>query len=879
MTESITGQDEGQLAKAYHKYDCELRYRYLLIGLIISMVGVPMGFTLDWLIYPERIWQFVGIRMGVDAALLVIFVLLILSKNLYNLTLLKIYSVATVLVINLVFCAMIMVTNGAKSPYYAGISLILAAFATLTPWTVVEAATACVTSYFAYILACVINAGWSATFSERLLYSNSFFLIFTGLVCVTASYYLARARFDDFQLRHQLDEQNRELQDLDRLKTQFFSNISHELRTPLTLILGPAETLLSEHDELDRSTHENLMVIHRNSLRLLKLINDLLDLTRLDQGSEVLRRQNLQAGIFLKGIVDSVRHLGMTKQLRLRVEEGDSSLMISADPSRMEKVVVNLLTNAIKYTKPGGQITLRWYRKEAGTAMEVEDTGVGIPEEDLPRVFDRFHQVRSNATNQTQGVGIGLALAKELVQAHGGQLEVESEVGRGSKFRIYLPDDAIPVDAEAVPAVEETPEEVISISTEPFEKAFRSADRSWRSNDQRASPDMPVVGQGDSTILVADDETDMRQYVVSLLSAEHKIVQTPTGDNVVELVQKHNPELVLLDWMMPGKDGLSVCRELRAMPKYRDLKIVLVTARIDEKSKLDALDAGADDFLTKPFSSVELRTRAANLIRAARLQGEIRQRNQELTETINKLQLTEARLIQSEKMNAIGSLSAGLLHEINNPLNYALTAIDIAYQFRDTLTPDMKEIIEDVQDGMIRIRDVITHLKNFAYPEKPGTESYFKISEVVLSARKIVAKEVEDVQVEVDLPDELVVFGQKTQLTHLFMNLLSNAGKALHEKPPQGRPMTIKVKGTAVNDSLVVTFQDNGPGIPEEIRDRIFEPFFTTRDVGAGMGMGLSVCHTIIESHRGAIDVRNADEGGALFTITLPREKETANLC
>ncbi len=250
-------------------------------------------------------------------------------------------------------------------------------------------------------------------------------------------------------------------------------------------------------------------------------------------------------------------------------------------------------------------------------------------------------------------------------------------------------------------------------------------------------------------------------------------------------MQKHNPELVLLDWMMPGKDGLSVCRELRAMPKYRDVKIVLVTARIDEKSKLDALDAGADDFLTKPFSSVELRTRAANLIRAARLQGEIRQRNQELTETINKLQLTEARLIQSEKMNAIGSLSAGLLHEINNPLNYALTAIDIAYQLRDTLTPDMKEIIEDVQDGMIRIRDVITHLKNFAYPEKPGTESYFRLSEVVLSARKIVAKELDDVQVTIDLADELVVFGQKTQLTHLFMNLLSNAGKALHEKPPQ----------------------------------------------------------------------------------------------
>jgi len=881
MATEAAGTDGGQLLSAYQKYDCRLRYRYLFAALIISMVGVPAGFTLDALIYPDRVGQFFLIRLGVDAALLGILLVLYFTRNLYNLLLLKFLGVLSTLVISLVFCLMIFVTDGAKSPYYAGISLILAAMSTLLPWTVVETAIACVSSYVAYVLACVANAGWAATFAERLLYSNSFFIIVTGSVGVACTYFLSRARFEDFKLRHRLDEQNRELQDLDRLKTQFFSNVSHELRTPLTLILGPSETLLQQSSDMDRGMHENLMLIHRNSLRLLKLINDLLDLTRLDQGSEALRKQSFDANPFLKGIVDSVRHLGMTKQLRIKTEPADASMKIVADPSRLEKVVVNLLTNAIKYTKQGGQVTVRWGQDTTQNFIEVSDTGVGIPEEDLSRVFDRFHQVRSNAANQTQGVGIGLSLAKELVVAHGGELTVSSVVGQGSTFRISLPIEAAPQGEEpafreeAPLLVESVP---LAVVDEPFEKAFRSADRSWRSNEKLVEGDLPVVGQGDQTILVADDETDMRQFIVSMLSSKYRVVQTQNGDNVLDLVAKHQPDLVLLDWMMPGKDGLSVCREIRAEAAYRDLKVVLVTARIDEKSKLDALEAGADDFLTKPFSSVELMTRAANLIRAAHLQKDIRQRNEELTAAIRKLQLTEAKLIQSEKMNAIGSLSAGLLHEINNPLNYTLTAIDIAIQLKDQLSPDMQEIISDVQEGMVRIRDVITHLKNFAYPEKPGTESTFRVEEALLSAKKIVAKELEEVQIEIDLAPDLTVYGQKTQITHLFMNLLSNAGKALHEKPPTG-PRKITVRGRTVESSLVIEVQDNGPGIPEEILGRVFEPFFTTRDVGSGMGMGLSVCHTIIESHRGAIDVKNSADGGAIFTITLPREEEPATIC
>jgi C4-dicarboxylate-specific signal transduction histidine kinase len=413
---------------------------------------------------------------------------------------------------------------------------------------------------------------------------------------------------------------------------------------------------------------------------------------------------------------------------------------------------------------------------------------------------------------------------------------------------------------------------------EPFEKAFRSADRVLRSFADDLSSDLPAMGKGSEVVLVADDENDMREFVVSLLAGDYRVVQTRHGGNVAELVAEHQPSLVLLDWMMPGKDGLQVCRELRADDFNRDRKIMLLTARIDEKSKLEALEAGADDFLTKPFSSVEVKTRVANLLRSARLQKDLRARNEELSATIEKLQRTEFMLIQSEKMNAIGSLSAGLLHEINNPLNYTMTAISLVNRQRDSLSEDMRDLMADIQEGMVRVRDVITHLKNFAYPEKADQRSLFPLAEAVRDARKLSAKELMNVRVDVDLPEDLLVRGQKTQLTHVFINLLGNAAHAFEELPPE-QPRIVEIRAKVEDEMATVEVADSGPGIPAEILNRVFEPFFTTREVGSGMGMGLSICQTIMDSHDGSIRVGNRPEGGAVFTIHIPLATKELKSC
>jgi signal transduction histidine kinase len=856
------------LRVAYQEQNGRQLTRSLTWTNVIAMVAMPGGAALDYFLYPAHFVEFLLWRLGDALFLLACVGLLYVGGQRYQFLKAKTLGVLSALSVTGAISFMIYRTEGAQSPYFAGVNLATLCFAAMMPWSLVQTLLMCAGTLLFYVVACVLNPSAAQPSFLPYLGFNASFILIASTVCVGLTIFLSRVRFEDFRLRHQLDAKNRQLQDLDRIKTQFFSNVSHELRTPLTLILLPVESLLERSDQLDERTHESLILVHRNTLRLLKLINDLLELTRLDQQADILRRRRFRLGTFVRGVVDSVRHLGLAKRLRMTIVEGAADAEAFADPSRVEKVLVNLLTNAIKYTPADGAITVRWTADVSGVRIEVADTGVGIPKEDQARIFDRFHQVRSNAANETQGIGIGLALAKELVEHHGGTLAVESEPGKGSTFRVFLPAEE---DAADAPAIAPRPM-ALPNGEEPFEHAFRSADRVWR--EAATDAELPAMGRGEETLLVADDESDMRRYIVSLLSENYRVVQTATGANVVDLVAEHEPRMALLDWMMPGKDGLSVCRELRG--KYPDLKIVLLTARIDERSKLDALEAGADDFLTKPFSSVELRTRVANLLRSGRLQSDLRASNEELARTVEKLQRTEAMLIQSEKMNAIGSMSAGLLHEINNPLNYTLTAIGFAKRDPSLQTPDIQEVLSDVEEGMQRIRDVITHLKTFAYPEKPGAGSAVLLKEVVDSAAKLSAGEIEGVRLEIDLPEGMHVNGQRTQLTHVFINLLSNAGKALKDQPG---PKVISVRATGEDEFATIEVVDNGPGIPAGILNRIFEPFFTTRDVGAGMGLGLSICHTIVEAHGGSIRAENRPGGGASFTIQLPLAKEALDLC
>ena len=465
-------------------------------------------------------------------------------------------------------------------------------------------------------------------------------------------------------------------------------------------------------------------------------------------------------------------------------------------------------------------------------------------------------------------MGIGLALVKELVEQHGGRLEVFSESGEGSTFTFNLP-----ASAESEETVQ--PLEIMDHSSEdaePFRQAFRSADRTLvnRSVDL---DQVKVAGSGKFTILVVEDEPDVLQYISSFLSERHRVIQAREGSRTEALIEEFQPDLLLLDWMLPGRDGLSICRELRKDPTHSDRKIVILTARVDEQSKMHALEAGADDFLLKPFSSLELQTRIENLLRSGDLQKSLRDRNQELQDTLRKLEETEAQLIQSEKVNALGSLSAGLLHEINNPLNYAYSGVQLLEMDADSFDKDSLETIQDIRDGIRRVIDVIRDLKTFAYPEKPGSQSRFTLREIVDPARKIATRDLEEIEFVEDFPEDLAFVGQKTQLLHVLINMFTNSGRALHENAGS-QPPRIILRGERNSRGITLRCTDNGPGIPSEIINRIFDPFFTTRDVGEGMGMGLSICRTIVENHGGSLEVSSTPGKETTFTISIPESSQ-----
>ncbi|WP_437739574.1 ATP-binding protein [Sorangium sp. So ce1504] len=420
------------------------------------------------------------------------------------------------------------------------------------------------------------------------------------------------------------------LAELDRAKTVFFSNISHEFRTPLTLILGPVEDGLSDAEHpLPAAQRDRLAIIYRNSLRLLRLVNTLLDFSRIEAGRIRASYQPTDLGSFTAELASSFRSLMDRAGLALTVECPPLSEPAYVDRELWEKIVLNLISNAFKFTFSGGvRVTL----EEAGgrIVLSVEDTGTGIPEEELPRVFERFYRVEGARGRSYEGSGIGLALVRELAKLHGGSVAVESRLGAGSRFSVaiplgkaHLPADRI--DLAPAPAAE-------GCGAAPFLDEAAQWERDVPAPDAVPAEERPAPKQP-GRILVADDNADMRDYVQRLLLAERWTVEAVAdGQAALESARAHVPDLVLTDVMMPRLDGFGLLKALRADERTRGVAVMMLSARAGEEVRLDSLGAGADDFLVKPFSARELLARVRIHVELARRRREAEGQRQYLND-------------------------------------------------------------------------------------------------------------------------------------------------------------------------------------------------------------------------------------------------------
>ena len=499
-------------------------------------------------------------------------------------------------------------------------------------------------------------------------------------------------------VRTRQDERRRAaaLAEIDRAKTAFFSNVSHEFRTPLTLMLGPLEESLRQAEELPLEEVERIRLAYRNGRRLLKLVNTLLDFSRIEAGRLQAAYESTDLAALTAELASNFRSATDQAGLSLTIDAPTLSRPVYVDRDMWEKIILNLLSNAFKFTLDGGiAVHVADSPDGLGAQVTVRDTGVGVPAAELPRLFERFHRVEGSLGRSFEGSGIGLAMVQELVKLHFGEISVTSEPGRGTSFCISLPFGSGHLPAAGIIERTSRPE-----STRAH--LFLDEALGWLGTGAAAST---PVGESDRSaphtidgrIVLADDNADMRDYVQRLLQAERfEVITVENGELALQTARREAPDLILSDVMMPVLDGFGLLSQWRADPRLRDIPFLLLSARAGDEARVEGLLAGADDYLTKPFSSRELVARVRSNLTLARDRREavLREQNAELERQVIERAQARGRIWQLSP-ELLGVLDVDGRIENCNPAWHGVlgwSEAEIAgTAFLDSLHPDDRE--------------------------------------------------------------------------------------------------------------------------------------------------------------------------------------------
>jgi len=521
-----------------------------------------------------------------------------------------------------------------QNSYVQGLYIIVIGLVVTVPLTFRDTIFLYVMIWLSYALPSFFNI--SRVSWLNIIY-NLFFLTSLILIGALGSYVMDRLRRSELRSRAQLEEMTGKLQEsnaklktLDELKTQFFANVNHELRTPLTLILAPLKAILeNKMGKVSAALKDTLETMQRNGYRLLKLINNLLDLTKLEEGKMRLKIRTVNFIDFTSSLLSSVKPLADHKQIRLYFQHPPHDIALTVDPDQFEKVILNLLSNALKFTPPGGKITVYLEDKDSTISMTVEDTGIGIPANMLETIFNRFSQVDGSMSRPQEGTGIGLSLAREIVLLHLGSIRAESELGKGSRFIVEVVKGEDHFSAEVLDRrQDEQPVGLKRRVTDTQEPRVQDIVTDFHRLQLVDLERVDIEGGGstkthDALILVIDDNPEVLKLMKMLLSDEFDLEMTTSAEKGLALLKEKNPDLVLCDVMMPGMDGHAFSRAVKGDESLKHIPIILVTARTGAEMLAQGIQAGADDYISKPFDSVELKARIRSLLRFREVESEL----------------------------------------------------------------------------------------------------------------------------------------------------------------------------------------------------------------------------------------------------------------
>jgi two-component system NtrC family sensor kinase len=530
----------------------------------------------------------------------------------------------------------------------------------------------------------------------------------------------------------------------------------------------------------------------------------------------------------------------------------------------------------------------------------VSDTGTGIPEHELPRIFERFHRVAGARGRSFEGTGIGLSLVYELTQLHGGSVSVSSVVGQGTEFVVTVPAGSAHLPQDKLGGASAWQ----GLSEIGKSRVLEAS--SWDNvDDSPSAAHQPALAadaagfmgrKGRGHVLVVDDNADMREYLLRLLQPHMEVELAKNGKQALAQALADPPDLILSDMMMPELDGVGLLRALRDDATTRAIPFLLLSARAGDDAVVSGLETGADDYLVKPFSARELLTRVRTHLEMARIRRsvaeaattlaetraalvqELETKNRALAGAYRELQEAQAQLVQTAKMASLGQLVAGVAHEINNPLAFALGHLATVRsslgqvekaagnEALATSQPWNKAVtrLAEMNQGLLRIQDLVLRLRTFSRLDE-GARKSIDMRETVESVLTILQHRIDPrIEVTTHFGEPCEVECYPEPLTQAIMNLVSNALDAIAERG------AISITTGADGSDYRIAVSDTGQGIPEEIRERVVEPFFTTKPVGQGTGLGLSITYSIAKKHGGALELRPRQGGGTVATIRFP---------
>lgn len=656
------------------------------------------------------------------------------------------------------------------------------------------------------------------------------------------------------------------LAELDRAKTMFFSNVSHEFRTPLTLMLGPAEDALADTQHpLPPQQRQRIEVLHRNSLRLLKLVNTLLDFSRLESGRLQVVYEPTDLATLTTELASVFRSAIERVGLTLTVDCSPLSEFVYVDREMWEKVVLNLLSNAFKFTFEG-EIKVALRSCQSTIELTVQDTGTGISAEELPHLFKRFHRVQGARGRTYEGSGIGLSLVQELVKLHGGSVKVSSVLGEGSTFIVSIPTGSAHLPADRIRANRTLTSTALGAKPH-IEEALR-----WLPDAENGRWGIGGSENDSSTpsarILLADDNADMRDYLKRLLQSHYEVDAVADGMAALAAARQHLPDLVLSDVMMPKLDGLQLLRELRVNPHTSEVPVILLSARAGEESRIEGLETGADDYLIKPFSARELLARVRATLEISRL------RKQAETERAERIREQAART-EAEAANRMkDEFLLVLSHEIRTPLNGMLGWAQMLKQGKldSAATSRALEVIERSAKAQTQLVDDLMDVSRIIQGKLRLELRPVSLTSVIAAAIETVrpAAEAKVIKIRTMLdPAASSVSGDESRLQQVVWNLLSNAIKFT----PQGGQVEVWLE--PVGSQAQIQVKDTGIGIHADFLPYIFDRFrqadSSTTRLHGGLGLGLAIVHHLVELHGGTVQAASPGENeGATFTVQLP---------